>query len=333
MAVLVTGGAGFIGSHVIDALLARGDEVVCIDNLNSYYDPLQKIRNIHHHLDNPKFSFFCRDVCERQRLSEVFETFNINKMIHLAARAGVRSSIEHPHLYTEANVEGTVNMLEISKQHSVKNFVFASSSSAYGPRSEPIFSEDTIHADCPASPYAASKKSCEHFCHMYSRLGNIPVTALRFFSVYGPRGRPDMMPHKTAALISLGQEVQIYGDGTTKRDWTYVSDVANAVLLALDNPRSYDMFNVGNSHAVELNVLIGLIEQHLGKIAKRVYLPTQQGEPPFTHADISKARKHLGWEPKVPIEEGIAKFITWFKEQRRPPQKGLELDYQTWRFK
>ncbi|MBI4016900.1 MAG: GDP-mannose 4,6-dehydratase [Candidatus Aenigmarchaeota archaeon] len=333
MAVLVTGGAGFIGSHVVDALLSRGDNVVCIDNLNSYYDPLQKIRNIQHHLDNPKFNFFCRDICERQRMSEIFDVFDIKKVVHLAARAGVRASIEQPHVYTEANVEGTVNMLEVAKKHFVKNFVFASSSSAYGPRAEESFSEETIHNDRPASPYAASKKSCEHFCHMYSKLGNIPVTALRFFSVYGPRGRPDMMPYKTAALISLGQDVHIYGDGTTKRDWTYVEDVVNGVIAALDDPKDYDMFNIGNSHAVELNTLISLLEQNLGKQAKRVYLPAPAGEPSFTHADISKAKKHLGWEPKTSIEEGIARFVDWFKQQRRQPQKGLELDYQTWRFK
>jgi len=288
MAVLVTGGAGFIGSHVVDALLARGDEVVCIDNLNSYYDPLQKIRNIQPHLDNPKFSFFCRDVCERHKMGELFDAFKIDKVVHLAARAGVRASIESPHVYTEANVEGTVNMLELAKTHAVKNFVFASSSSAYGPRSDPVFSEATIHADCPASPYAVSKKSGEHFCHMYSKLGNIPVTALRFFSVYGPRGRPDMMPYKTAALISLGYDVPIYGDGSTKRDWTYVEDVARGVLSALDNPRPYDMFNIGNSHAVELKRLIDLIENHLGKAFVKqqqvvaVQQPAPSGPPPQT---------------------------------------------------
>ncbi|MFH1406101.1 MAG: NAD-dependent epimerase/dehydratase family protein, partial [Nanoarchaeota archaeon] len=260
MKILVTGGAGFIGSHVCDALLARGDIVICVDNFNDYYDPKTKEENIKHNFSNSNFRLFRIDILNQERLKEIFQQERPDKVIHLAARAGVRPSIKDSHLYYDVNVKGTLNLLELAKEFKIKNFIFASSSSVYGNREKGPFSE-TDCVDFPISPYAATKKAGEELCYTYHHLYGLNVFCLRFFTVYGPRGRPDMAPLKFTKLVDKGQEIEVYGDGTSRRDYTYVSDIVKGVLAALDRGFGYEIFNLGGSNPMEVNYLISLIEK------------------------------------------------------------------------
>lgn len=314
MSILVTGGAGFIGSHLIDRLLKEGYSVVCSDNFDPYYDPQLKRRNIQHNLGKENFKLVDADVRDKKALRKIFEENDIEKIVHLAAKVGVRPSIKEPTLYEDVNVRGTLNLLELCGGFKVENFVFGSSSSVYGNTEKVPFNEDDVPR--PISPYGASKRSGELLCHVYSSLYGIPIICLRFFTVYGPRQRLDMAIHKFTRLIDQGKEIQMYGDGTSKRDYTYISDIVTGIVNALEREFPFEIFNLGDSRTVELKGLISLIEGELAKKARVRELPTPLGDMSITYANISKARRMLNYNPRVSIEEGIRAFMEWYKEQK-----------------
>jgi len=311
MKILVTGGAGFIGSHVCDALLARGNKVICIDNFNNYYDPKIKEKNIEHNLSNDNFKLFKTDILDFNRMKEIFTLEQPDKIVHLAARAGVRPSIEDPFLYQEVNVRGTLNMLELAKNFKIKNFVFASSSSVYGNRENGPFSEKD-NVDFPISPYAATKKAGEELCYTYHHLFNLKITCLRLFTVYGPRGRPDLAIRKFTSMILKDNEIPLYGNGKSMRDYTYVSDIAEGILKSLDNDLNFEIINLGNTRPISLNYMIKVLGDNL-KTIKTKNLPEQAGDVKLTFANIEKANDLLSWKPEVNFEDGIKRFIEWFK--------------------
>ena len=314
MKILVTGGAGFIGSHLVDKLLKEDNHVICLDNFDPFYSPKIKSRNIKHNLVDKKFMLIKGDIRDKKLLEKIFKENTIDIIVHLAARAGVRSSIKDPLLYEDVNIKGTLNLLESARKYDIEQFIFGSSSSVYGINSKVPFSEDdpTIK---PISPYAASKKSCELFCHVFSNLYSLPILCLRFFTVYGPRQRPEMAIHKFTKLIDCGKEIQMFGNGTSKRDYTYISDVIDGIIVAINKRFKFEIINLGNSQTVELRYLISLIEEELGKEALIKKLPIQPGDVPITYADIIKAKRLLNYNPKVSIEEGIKKFIEWYKKR------------------
>lgn len=311
--ILVTGGAGFIGSHLVDNLLAENFRVVVVDNLNDFYASEIKRANIAAHFSNPEFRFVETDIRNREELNKVFteETFDV--IVHLAARAGVRPSLENPAEYVETNINGTVNLLELAKDFKVKQFVFGSSSSVYGVNSKIPFSEtDGIFQ--PISPYAATKAAGELLCHTYSYLYDIRTVCLRFFTVYGARQRPDLAIHKFAKLISDGKPIPVFGDGATRRDYTYVDDIIQGVRAAMNYTASkHEVINLGESQTIELRELIALLEKALEKKAVINRQSLQAGDVPQTYADISKAERLLNYRPQTQIEEGISRFVDWFK--------------------
>ncbi|MCD6116193.1 GDP-mannose 4,6-dehydratase [bacterium] len=313
MKILVTGGAGFIGSHLTEYLLKEGHFVVCIDNFNNYYDPLIKRHNIKNAMGSGNYLLEEGDICDVSFIEDIFNKHKFDSVIHLAARAGVRPSIENPKLYQKVNIEGTVTLLDASVRYNVNKFVLASSSSVYGNNKKHPFSESD-NVDFPISPYAATKKACELLAYTYHSIYSISVSCLRFFTVYGPRQRPDMAIHKFTRLISEGKRIPIYGDGTTKRDYTFISDIVDGIVRSLDKCKGYNIYNLGESRTVELGYLISLIENAVGKKANIEYLPMQPGDVDLTYADVSKAKKELGYNPSVPIEEGIVRFAEWFKK-------------------
>lgn len=315
MKVLITGGSGFIGSHVCDFLLARGDTVICVDEFNNYYDPKIKKQNIKDCIKNKRFVLYKEDIRNIAGMRDIFAKEHPEKVIHLAARAGVRPSIENPLLYQDVNVRGTLNLLELSREFMTKNFVFASSSSVYGANKKVPFSESD-NVDNPISPYASTKKAGELLCHVYHHLYRMNVVCLRFFTVYGPRGRPDMAPYLFTKCINEGKSIEIFGDGSSKRDYTFVADIVSGIVAALDKELGYEIINLGNSKTVELNHLIHIIEKNLGKKAKIVQKSVQPGDVPLTYADISKAKRLLGYDPKMIIEDGMKQFIDWYLEQQ-----------------
>ena len=316
--ILVTGGAGFIGSHLVDKLLAEGDwQVSALDNFNEFYAPRIKHDNLAQHADNPRFRLFEADICRAEQLREIFAQNDFDAIVHLAAWAGVRPSLLNPKLYTQVNVDGTVNLLDAAKEFGVKQFVFGSSSSVYGINSKIPFAEDDniFH---PISPYAATKAAGELLCHTYSHLYDIRTICLRFFTVYGARQRPDLAIHKFSKLISEDKPIPVFGDGTTRRDYTYVDDIIAGVRAAIDYDRTnYEIFNLGESQTVELKDLISLLEENLGKKAFIERQPMQPGDVPLTFADISKARALLGYDPRTKIEQGIPKFTDWFVKNQK----------------
>ncbi len=319
--VLVTGGAGFIGSHLVDRLLSEARwQVTVVDDLNDFYSPEIKRRNIAEHLGSPNYRLIQADIRDWTALQQVFAEREFDLVIHLAARAGVRPSLEEPLLYTETNVNGTMNLLELARQHGIPRFVFGSSSSVYGINSKVPFAEDDrIHQ--PISPYAATKAAGELLCHTYSHLYGIQVTCLRFFTVYGSRQRPDLAVHKFAKLITEGRPIQVFGDGTTRRDYTYVDDIIAGVRAAMDyDATPFEIFNLGESQTVELNELISLLEDALGRNAVVDRQPLQPGDVPITFADITKAREMLGYDPQTKIADGIPKFTEWFKTDLAPTE-------------
>ena len=312
MAVLVTGGAGFIGSHLVDRLIEQGREVIVLDSFDDYYDPGLKRRNVEPHLGCDSFKLVEGNILDRNLFKELSRKENVEKVVHLAARAGVRASIEDPYLYEQVNIGGTLNLLQFSVENHVEQFIFGSSSSVYGLGAEVPFKEDGV-SGTPISPYAASKQSAEHFCHTWSHLYQLPVTVLRFFTVYGPRQRPEMAIHKFTRLIDRGEEIPVFGDGCSKRDYTYISDIIEGILSAMENSFPYEVFNLGESRTIELTELIRLIEKNLGRRAKIKRLSDQPGDVPITYADITRAEKLLGYQPGVGIEEGMASFVEWFR--------------------
>jgi UDP-glucuronate 4-epimerase len=313
MHCLVTGGAGFIGSHFCDHLLAQGHTVVALDNFNDYYDPRIKKRNIAPLLPRPGFAVVEADILDAARLQQLFGTQAFEAIIHLAARAGVRPSIAQPLLYEQVNIQGTMNLLEMARLHKIPKFIFGSTSSIYGENRKVPFSEDDP-VDHPISPYAATKKACELLCYTYHHLHNLKISCLRFFTVYGPRQRPDMAIHKFTQLIATGRKVPMFGDGTTKRDYTYITDIIDGLYRALQRCSSYHLYNLGEARTIELRSLIDLIAKNLGKEARIERLPIQPGDVPITYADVSRAQRELDYQPTVNIEEGVHHFVEWFKE-------------------
>ena len=312
---LVTGGAGFIGSHLVGRLLSRGDEVVCLDDFNAFYDPTIKRRNIVDYLDNPGFRLVEGDICDVDAVDRAFAAGPFDRLVHLAARAGVRPSIVEPALYYRVNCEGTVNLLEAAHRAGVDRVVFASSSSVYGSNESVPFRE-TDNVDNPVSPYAATKKAGELLCHAYHHLYGMHLFCLRFFTVYGPRQRPEMAIHRFIDLLSNGQPVPMFGDGTSSRDYTYVDDIIDGVLRAIDRVEGYRVYNIGESRTVQLRELIEIIAAAVGVTPNVKPLPFQAGDVVTTYADISRMKTELGYDPRTPIEEGIRKMVAWYRGER-----------------
>ena len=312
MKILVTGGAGFIGSNLSKSLIDRGDQVVIIDNFNDYYDPQLKEDRVKTILKKYKFKLYRGDIRDMDLLEKIFKKEKIDKVVHLAAMAGVRNSLKNPLLYEEVNVRGTMNLLEMSVKYQIKNFVYASSSSVYGNNTKLPFSEaDSV--DTPISPYAASKKCCELMAHVYSHIYKLPTTGLRFFTVYGPWGRPDMALFLFTDAIIKGEAINVYNKGNMTRNFTYVDDIVSGITAVLDKNLAYDIVNIGGDKEEKLTRFIEVIEENIGKKAKKKLLPIQPGDVPSTVADIKKLRK-LGWKPTTRIEEGIKNFVEWYKE-------------------
>ena len=317
MNFLVTGGAGFIGSNLCERLLESGHAVWAFDDLNSFYDVSLKQRNIREiqALAKP-FTFLHGDLTDRTAIAELFRETKFDQIIHLAARAGVRPSLAEPALYQRVNVEGTVNLLEAARLSGVKKITIASSSSVYGVNAKVPFSEsDPIFS--AISPYAASKLACESLGHVYHHVYGMDVAMLRFFTVYGPRQRPDLAIHKFAQLISAGKPIPVFGDGSTARDYTYVSDTIEGILACTKKEFGFEIFNLGESQTVTLSYLIELLENALGKKAVIDRQSIQPGDVPITFADISKAKKILGYNPQVKIDEGIPRFVEWFRASHK----------------
>lgn len=315
---LVTGGAGFIGSSLADFLLKKDYKVVVIDNFCNFYDPSIKRNNVKDNLDNPNYKLYEIDLRCKSDVEKVFRENKIDVVIHLAAMAGVRPSIENPILYQEVNCIGTQNLLEVMKEYGVKNLVMASSSSVYGNNKKVPFKETDI-VDYAISPYAATKKSNEVMTHVYHKLFNMNVIMLRFFTVYGPRQRPDLAINKFTRLMLNDEEVTMFGDGTTSRDYTYIDDIVSGIYSSinyvLNNNDVYEIVNLGNSSPVSLKEMINTIAEVLNKKPKIKEMPMQQGDVNITYADISKAKEMLNYDPKTPFKEGIEKFVKWYKEK------------------
>jgi len=312
MRFLVTGGAGFIGSHLVDRLLAQNPaRVVVIDNFDEFYDPQIKRANIAGHVKNQAYRLIEADIRDYAALKQVFSDQHFDAIIHLAAKAGVRPSVSDPRAYTEVNVNGTMNLLDLAERNGVRKFIFGSSSSVYGPEATLPFREDAAIA--PISPYAATKASGEMLAHTYSHLYGMQVVCLRFFTVYGPRQRPDLAIHKFARLIACRNPVPVYGEGWAERDFTYIDDIMQGVMAAIEYKATpFEIINLGESQTITVNRMIELLEGAMGQKAIIEPRPPQPGDMPRTHADISKARALLGYRPMTPIEIGIRKFADWF---------------------
>jgi len=310
--ILITGGAGFIGSHLTGKLLNQREEVVVLDNFDPFYNPEIKRKNIELFLNHPRFTLVEGDLRNRNLVDKIFREYSVKKVIHLAARAGVRGSIKDPFIYEEINLRGTLNLLEVCKGYPIENFIFASSSSVYGNAKLP-FSENTYQL-FPISPYGVTKLAGEFLCQAYHRLYGFPVLCLRIFTVYGPAQRPEMVIHKFTRLIQREEQVPVFGQGHFKRDYTYIEDLLKGIILALNHRFEFEVINLGSSHPVDLLTLIKIIESNLHKKAKIKYFPPQPGDPLITCADIKKAREFLGYQPEVSIEEGVKRFVQWYLE-------------------
>jgi UDP-glucuronate 4-epimerase len=315
MRILVTGGAGFIGSHLVEKLIATGHDVAILDDFNDFYDPQIKRANIAGVAGEAAIHRV--DLRDGHAVNLLFHREKFDAIAHLAARAGVRPSISQPQLYYDTNVSGTLHLLEAARQTGVERFIFASSSSVYGICKTVPFSED-VHLTQTISPYAATKVAGEFLCSTYSHLYGMRIVALRFFTVYGARQRPDLAIHQFTRKILAGQPIDQFGDGTTRRDYTYIDDIIQGIMAAFDyNGARYDLFNLGESETIQLKDLIAVIETAVGKTAKINQLPEQPGDVPLTCADISKARKLLGYNPTTPLSAGLPKFVEWFRNCSR----------------
>lgn len=310
--ILVTGAAGFIGSHLVERLLDRGDTVVALDEFNDYYDPRIKRRNIARALENPRYAMHEIDIVDEPAVRALFERERPDVVVHLAARAGVRPSLQDPNLYHRVNVIGSQHILDACRDFRPSHLVFASSSSVYGGCVDVPFREDHPVAR-PISPYAATKRMNELMAHVYSHTYGVRVTMLRFFTVYGPRQRPDMAIHMFTRRIDRGEKLPMFGDGSTRRDYTYIDDCIDGVLRAVDRPFDYEIFNLGESRTTSLRELIDLIGRHVGREPVIETLPLQPGDVAITYADIAHARDALGYDPQVDMDEGIRRFVAWYR--------------------
>jgi len=337
--ILVTGGAGFIGSHLCDRLLKEGRNVLCLDNFNDFYDPMRKERNIAQAIEHPNFALIRGDILDIELLDAIFSgnlgrrTSNIGRsngighrtsdfgppdiVVHLAAIAGVRASIASPAKYVDVDIKGTVTLLEAVRRHGVKQFIFGSSSSVYGARNDGPFSEEDA-TDVQVSPYATAKKAGELYCRTYANLYSIPTTVLRFFTVYGPRQRPEMAIHKFVRLMEQGKPIPMYGDGASARDYTYIDDIVDGIIAAVERPFPFEIINLGSGRTVQLTEMVNTLSGVLGIEPRIDRLPEQLGDVPLTHADVSKAKELLGYEARTGFQEGIQRFVEWMKQEEAP---------------
>lgn len=315
MRILVTGGAGFIGSHLIERLLSEGHEVVSLDDFNSYYDPKFKKENISPFARNPRFSLLEGDIRDEKVVRRAFSQKPLDQVVHLAARAGVRPSLADPLLYSDVNVNGTLRLLEAMREHKVRKMVFASSSSVYGINSSLPFSEDDP-LWTPISPYAATKIAGEALCRMYHYLYGMSCVCLRFFTVYGPRQRPEMAIYKFTRALFQDEEIPMYGAGDSRRDYTYITDIIDGVCAAITTTGGLKIYNLGDSSPVTLRDLLEKLEKKTGKKARIKKMPQQPGDVPVTYANIEKAKKELGYSPKILLDQGLDLFIRWFQANR-----------------
>jgi UDP-glucuronate 4-epimerase len=317
--VLLTGGGGFIGSHLAEELLRHGAQLTIVDNLDNFYSQIWKRANLEDIRKTGNFDFVEQDICDTEGMREAVAAARPDTLIHLAARAGVRPSIEQPRLYERVNIAGTVNLLEICRELGVPQFVFGSSSSVYGASSRSPFSENQFELR-PISPYAATKLAGEMMCYTYAHLYGLRTVCLRFFTVYGPRQRPDLAIHKFLALLETGKPIPFFGDGSSGRDYTYVDDIVAGVIAALGfrHPSTggvpFEIFNLGNSHPIKLSELVCKLEQFTGRHAVLQKQPNQPGDVPLTWADIGKAGRLLGYQPTTPLDEGLKRFIAWYRK-------------------
>jgi UDP-glucuronate 4-epimerase len=315
MRVLVTGAAGFVGSRLSKSLLDRGDQVIGFDNLNDYYPLVHKERHLADLKTNERFTFVKGDLRDAPLLADHFAQHKPDAVAHLAAMAAVRYSVEHPLIYGEVNVQGSMNLLDAARKIGTPRCVLASTGSSYG-KDTPVPFKETAVADRPLAPYPASKRAMEVFAHSYHHLWKLPTTILRFFNVYGPQGRPDMMPWQWSQMIQRGQPITLYGQGKLKRDWTYVDDIVAGFVAALDKGCEYEIINLGCGQPVENAQFVRIIENLLGRSAQIIDTPTPSSEPLITFADIAKARQLLGYCPRIGVDEGLARFIDWMRQEK-----------------
>jgi UDP-glucuronate 4-epimerase len=314
MNILVTGGAGFIGSHLVERLLAEGHRVVCLDNFDDFYDPTLKRRNLAQAMKQPGFRLVEGDLRDEGGLKKIFAGEKFELVAHLAAKAGVRPSVENPALYVDVNLRGTVCLLEACKSHAVRRFIFASSSSVYGNSSRvPFAEEDPVNT--PISPYAATKKAGELLCHAHHHLYGMDIACLRYFTVYGPRQRPEMAIHNFTRSILEGKKIFLFGDGSSRRDYTYIDDAVGGTLGALRREHGFEVYNIGESQTITLAELIRAIEEQVGKKAIIEHLPEQPGDVKLTYAEIGKAGERLGYNPQTKIREGLGRFVRWYLDE------------------
>lgn len=328
--VLVTGGAGFIGSHVAEYLLERGDDVVIVDEMNDYYDVRIKESNLSMLVEKfgDRVQVYRGNICDESFMLDVFEQTRPGWICHMAARAGVRPSIQDPYIYIQSNIVATTLLMELAHKFGVHNFVFASSSSVYGGSKSTFFSEEE-NVDNPVSPYAATKKACELLAYTYHHLYKLNVTGLRFFTVYGPRGRPDMAPFKFIDRVSRGMEIQKFGDGSSSRDYTYISDIVDGVVRSIDRQYPYQIFNLGKGSGTSLNEFISIVEKHTERKAMIRQLPDQAGDVPYTCADVTKASILLGYNANVSFDDGIRKTVEWYRNARDEKINRLPISPET----
>jgi UDP-glucuronate 4-epimerase len=315
--ILVTGGAGFIGSHLCERLLSDGIHAICLDNFDSFYDPNIKIKNAEGMAKKfpDLFELVTGDIRNPEHLEGVFKKNRIDFVVHLAARAGVRPSIINPLLYQDVNIRGTTVLLETCKEHGIKNFIFASSSSVYGENQRVPFTEKDLDIQ-PISPYGVTKRAGELLCYSYHHLYGMNIACLRIFTAYGPRQRPEMAIHKFTRLMDRGEKIPIYGDGSSRRDYTYIDDLVDGILAIIRYHKGFEIYNLGESQTTSLKELVRLIEEAFGKKANIEMLESQPGDVSVTYADVSKAKRMLKYQPKVKMEEGIRRFVEWYKENR-----------------
>jgi UDP-glucuronate 4-epimerase len=315
--ILVTGGAGFIGSHLCGRLLREGYRVICLDNFDSFYDPNIKIKNVQGIAKKfpDRFELITGDIRNHEHLTDALKKNHIDWVVHLAARAGVRPSIAQPLLYQDVNIRGTTVLLEACKEFEIKNFIFASSSSVYGENQRVPFSEEDLDIQ-PISPYGVTKRAGELLCYSHHHLYGLNIACLRIFTAYGPRQRPEMAIHKFTRLIDYGEKIPMFGDGSSRRDYTYIDDLIDGILAVIHHHKEFEIYNLGESQTTSLKELVQLIEEALGKKANVEMLEPQPGDVSITYADINKAKRILGYQPKVDMKEGVKRFVEWYKKEK-----------------